>query len=152
MTSDNVLTEADLDRAVAGAWGRHDDAADPAVRQAFRDAGFDEVETSRGVAMLESGGFVSFEDAASSLAGAFDGSRLRRVSEGRIVEAGRRLSEQQTARNRPRQSGDSVTVTEADVERAVSETFGTARSTGSLPAAGSTPADMERAAQLRGNR
>lgn len=86
MTGDQSTdrTEVDISRAVAEAFGRA--PAQPTVdaTQAFREAGFSEDLAERGTRMLESGKYLGFTDAATSLA-AFHSSPL--VTRANIEEA-----------------------------------------------------------------
>lgn len=88
--SDDHISEADFDRAMARVGGR----SDPAYVVLFRDAGFEEADAERGAKLMESGAFFGFEDVATTmLTGLSDPSGRRRfpnVSAARIAEAAKR--------------------------------------------------------------
>lgn len=67
MTDDTEVSETRIDRAVASAFGRAEDAADPALETLFREAGFSDELAQKGAQLMESGLYFGFEDAASSL-------------------------------------------------------------------------------------
>lgn len=93
------ITEAAIDRAVAGAFGRPVEAVDPRVATALREAGFDDDQVQRGLEMWESGRYLGFEDVATSLTtsgwssfGPDNRPLAARVSTVSIAEAGQRLA------------------------------------------------------------
>lgn len=65
--AENELTEADVARSVAAAFGRHQDAASPAMRAALLEAGYGEAMVERGLRMWGTGSYVDFTDLATSL-------------------------------------------------------------------------------------
>lgn len=89
------LTEADVDQAVALAFGRTDN---PATLALFRDAGFDDEQARRGAKLLESGAYSGFEDVATSMVmrRLDDANRDRYpgVTQGSIAAVAKRVQEQ----------------------------------------------------------
>ena len=94
----DYVSEAEFDAAIGRAFGQA--GANPAVRGALRDAGFDDEQADRGVTLWESGRFFDFEDLALFLSrGGTLGSGLDRnnrriapkVTPASIAEAARRL-------------------------------------------------------------
>lgn len=87
--------ESAVEQAVAEAFGRQEPWSDGAlIRAAFVEAGFSEEQAGRGLAMLESGRYAGFEDAATSLmmfAGTGGGRPAAGVTAERIRESGQRL-------------------------------------------------------------
>lgn len=92
------VTEADVDRAVAEAFGREVPGTGDDLRvvvQAFQEAGFPEDLAERGAAMLESGHYFGFEDVATSL---WTWHHAPLVEAKRVQDAGDRLRRIQESR------------------------------------------------------
>ncbi len=148
----------EIDRAVARAFGRHDEAADPRMVTAFREAGFSEEQARRGAALMESGRYFGFEDVAITLSGGLGGrydhgNRLiaPNVTPARIAEVARKLggrtvlNEQRTAertRSRILESAQARSVGEAMLEACLIDTG--EGSSGYYPAATLQAAARER--------
>lgn len=93
--TDRDLSEADLDAAVAGAFGRIPSTSTETV-PLFVQAGLCEESAQAAAAGLASGMYFSFEDAALAQSGIFDaGHRSRNVAATpqRIAEVAQRLPE-----------------------------------------------------------
>lgn len=86
MSDDRTVTEAEVNRAVANAFGRGALTATLDATQAFREAGFSDGLAARGKQMLESGKYLGFVDAATSLAAFHSSPRVTRAN---IEEAAR---------------------------------------------------------------
>jgi hypothetical protein len=94
--SDEV-SEAEFDRVLARTFGRSGPASDPdpANVALFREAGFDDADARRGAKMMESGRYLGFEDAATSmLVFRFSAGRISSpaVSEARIAEVAKKAA------------------------------------------------------------
>lgn len=84
------ISEAELDRAVARAFGQDD----LELVAAFRDAGFDEDQAKQGARLMESGAFFGFEDVAVTMSSGYDNANhpvAPRVTPASIAEAVKRL-------------------------------------------------------------
>jgi len=89
------ISEAEFDRVIAGTFGR---AVPPArgLLDAFQEAGFDAEEAALGVRLMESGRYLGFEDAATTLAiSRHMGQRNRaNITEAAIQEAAEKYAAQ----------------------------------------------------------
>lgn len=86
------VSEAEVDRAVGDVFGRSG-AADVAMVQHFREAGFSEELARQGAVLMESGRYFGFADVASSLAigSGLSGRVAPLVTEARIQEVAAKL-------------------------------------------------------------